>query len=477
VPVRTRTAPSPTGDPHIGTAYRALFDSAFARHEAGQYILRIEDTDRTRYQETSEQQIFDGLRWLGIEWDEGPDKGGPYGPYRQTQRLEVYQPYAKQLVESGHAYYCWCSPERLEEVRTALQRRKLPPGYDRFCWGKTREQRAAEPGFSEPPVVRLFVPDDISLEFEDLIRGRISAPKPNDPILLRSNGYPTYHLGVVVDDHLMEISHVTRGEEWISSTPIHLQLYEAFGWQAPRFAHFPLLRNPDGSKISKRKNPAGRLLWFVEEGFLPEALRNYLGLMGWSMPDEREIFSYQEMVEHFTWSRFSTGGPVFDVRKLEWMNNQYIQRLSDAELVERITPFLPGPGQRDALLIMAPVLKERLHRLKEACEQLEFLFVGEVDLDRALLEKQGSTETPALEALRAAESVVRSISPYEVAAISDTFDADLEARGWKPRHYYMPIRVAISGKDRTPPLFHMLAALGRERALQRLEDAVHLLTS
>jgi glutamyl-tRNA synthetase len=477
VPVRTRTAPSPTGDPHIGTAYRALFDSAFARHEGGQYILRIEDTDRTRYQETSEQQIFDGLRWLGIEWDEGPDKGGPYGPYRQTERLEVYQPYAKQLVESGHAYYCWCSPERLEEVRTALQRRKLPPGYDRFCWGKTREQRAAEPGFSEPPVVRLFVPDDISLEFEDLIRGRISAPKPNDPILLRSNGYPTYHLGVVVDDHLMEITHVTRGEEWISSTPIHLQLYEAFGWQPPRFAHFPLLRNPDGSKISKRKNPAGRLLWFVEEGFLPEALRNYLGLMGWSMPDEREIFSYQEMVEHFTWSRFSTGGPVFDVRKLEWMNNQYIQRLSDAELVERITPFLPGPGQRDALLIMAPVLKERLHRLKEACEQLEFLFVGEVELDRAMLEKQGSAETPALEALRAAESVVRSVSPYEVAAISDAFDADLEARGWKPRHYYMPIRVAISGKDRTPPLFHMLAALGRERALQRLEDAVHLLTS
>jgi glutamyl-tRNA synthetase len=477
VPVRTRTAPSPTGDPHIGTAYRALFDSAFARHERGQYILRIEDTDRTRYQETSEQQIFDGLHWLGVEWDEGPDKGGPYGPYRQTERLEMYQPYAKQLVESGHAYYCWCSPERLEEVRTALQRRKLPPGYDRFCCGKTREQRSAEPGFSEPPVVRLFVPDDISLEFDDLIRGRISAPKPNDPILLRSNGYPTYHLGVVVDDHLMDITHVTRGEEWISSTPIHLQLYEAFGWQPPRFAHFPLLRNPDGSKISKRKNPAGRLLWFVEEGFLPEALRNYLGLMGWSMPDEREIFSYQEMVEHFTWSRFSTGGPVFDVRKLEWMNNQYIQRLSDAELVERITPFLPAPGQRDALLIMAPVLKERLHRLKEACEQLEFLFVGEVELDRAMLDKQGSAETPALDALRAAESVVRSISPYEVAAISDAFDADLEARAWKPRHYYMPIRVAISGKDRTPPLFHMLAALGRERALQRLEDAVHLLTS
>ncbi len=474
-PVRTRTAPSPTGDPHIGTAYRALFDSAFARHEGGEYILRIEDTDRTRYKETSEQQIFDALAWLGIHWDEGPDRGGPFAPYRQTARLEVYQPYARQLVESGHAYYCWCSPERLEEVRADLQRRKLPPGYDRFCWGKSREQRAAEPGFSEPPVVRLLVPDHVQLEFDDMIRGRISAPKPNDPILLRSNGLPTYHLGVVVDDHLMEITHVTRGEEWISSTPIHLLLYEAFGWQPPRFAHFPLLRNTDGSKISKRKNPAARLLWFQEQGFLPEALLNYLGLMGWSMPDEREIFSYQEMVEHFTWSRFSTGGPVFDVRKLEWMNNQYIQRLSDAELVDRITPFLAGPNQRQALLILAPVLKERLHRLIDACEQTEFVFVERVDLDRALLAKQGSSETPALDALRAAEAVLRHLDVEDPAALEAAFKEDAEQRGWRIRNYFMSIRVAISGKEKTPPLFHMVAALGRERTLQRLGDAIHVL--
>jgi glutamyl-tRNA synthetase len=219
------------------------------------------------------------------------------------------------------------------------------------------------------------------------------------------------------------------------------------------------------------------MLWFQEQGFLPEALRNYLGLMGWSMPDEREIFSYQEMVEAFTWSRFSTGGPIFDVAKLEWMNNQYIQKLSPAELVDHIRPFLPGPNQDEGLLTIAPVLNERLHRLSEACEQLEFLFVGEVELDRALLEKQGSELTPALDALRAAESVLREVEPFDVEHLELAFSDDLKARGWKPRNYYMPIRVAISGKDKTPPLFHMLAALGRDRALQRLQDGIHLLTS
>jgi glutamyl-tRNA synthetase len=477
VPVRTRTAPSPTGDPHIGTAYRALFDSVFARHEGGQYLLRIEDTDRTRYQETSEQQIYDGLHWLGIDWDEGPDKGGPFAPYRQTERLATYQQYAAQLLESGHAYHCWCSPERLEAVRTEQQRRKQPPGYDRFCLGKSREQRVLEEGFSEPPVMRLLVPDDVSLEFDDLIRGRIGAPKPNDPILMRSNGYPTYHLGVVVDDHEMRISHVTRGEEWISSTPIHLLLYDAFGWQPPTFAHFPLLRNPDGSKISKRKNPAARLLWFVEQGFLPEALLNYLALMGWSMPDERELFSYQEMVEHFTWTRFSTGGPVFDVAKLEWMNNKYIQKLSDDELLARIRPFLPDGGQEQALRILAPVLKERLHRLSEVTEQVEFLFTGQVDLDREVLDKQGSRATPAVDALQAAESGLRHVEPFDVEHVEAALLGGAEQRGWKRGPALMPIRYAISGKLKTPPLAPMLVALGRERALQRIEDALHLLTS
>jgi glutamyl-tRNA synthetase len=475
VPVRTRTAPSPTGDPHLGTAYRALFDSVFARHSQGDYILRIEDTDRTRYSDTSERQILDGLRWLGIEWDEGPDKGGPHAPYHQMERLPLYQKHAQLLVDSGRGYFCWCSADRLQEVRAEQQRLKQPPHYDRICLGKTRDQRATEPGFSEPPVVRLYVPDDISIEFDDVIRGRISAPRPNDPILLRSDGTPTYHLAVVVDDHFMEVTHVTRGEEWISSTPIHLALYEAFGWQPPQFAHFPLLRNPDGSKISKRKNPAARLLWFQEEGFLPEALLNYLALMGWSMPDEREIFSYQDMVEQFTWSRFSTGGPIFDVTKLEWMNNQYLQRLSDDEFLERVRPYLPGPGQEAGMRTMAPHLKERIHRLIQVREQVEFLFADDPDADFELLQKQGNEATPAAEACLAAERVLRHVEPYTEQAIGAALEAEVEQRGWKKGAFYMPIRVAISGKTKTPPLFPMLAALGRARTVQRLRDAIDVL--
>jgi len=453
-----------------------LFDSVFARHSGGQYLLRVEDTDQTRYVETSEQQIYDSLKWLGVEWDEGPDRGGPFAPYRQSERLPIYKEHAELLVARERAYYCWCSPARLEAVRTEQQRLKQPPGYDRFCLGKTRDQRAAEDGFSEPPVIRLLVPDDVQLDFDDIIRGRISAPRPNDPVILKSDGFPTYHLAVVVDDHLMEITHVTRGEEWISSTPIHLLLYDGFGWEPPRFAHFPLLRNPDGSKISKRKNPAARLLWFIEQGFLPEALLNYLALMGWSMPDEREIFSYQEMVEHFTWTRFSTGGPVFDVAKLEWMNNKYIQNLSDDELLERLRPFLPEPGQEGALRILAPHLKERLHRLSEVTDLVEFLYTGEIDLDRETLEKQGSTATPAIDALRAAEAALRSVQPYEVEHVEQAILAGADERGWKRGPALMPIRYAISGKLKTPPLAPMLVALGRERTLQRIEDALDLLT-
>ena len=474
--VRTRTAPSPTGDPHVGTAYRALFDSAFARHYGGQYLLRIEDTDRGRYVEASEQQIYDALHWLGIEWDEGPDRGGPYAPYRQSERLPVYQEHAQRLVQLGRAYHCWCSPKRLEDVRLEQQRQKLPPRYDRFCLGKSRDDRANEPEFTEPPVVRLLVPENPPLEFDDLIRGQISAPVPNDPVLLKSDGFPTYHLAVVVDDHLMQVTHVTRGEEWISSTPIHLLLYEALGWQPPRFAHFPLLRNTDGSKISKRKNPAARLLWFQEEGFLPEALLNFLALMGWSMPDEREIFSYQEMVQHFDFSRFGTGGPILDIPKLDWMNNQHIQLLTDHDLLRRLQPFLPGPGQEDALRIMAPVLKPRLKRLSEVREQLEFLYVDAVEGDPELLRKQGSEATPALEALRVAESVLRDVEPFSTGVIEQALDQEVDRRGWKKGPAYMPIRVAISGKTRTPPLMPMLAALGRERSLFRLRDAIDKLS-
>ena len=257
--VRLRVAPSPTGDPHVGTAYMSLFNLAFARQQGGRFLLRIEDTDRARFRADSEQQVFDTLEWLGLTWDEGPDKGGPCAPYRQSERLDTYRPYVDRLLAESKAYECWCSTERLTQMREIQQKTKQPTGYDRLCLGKTREERAALPGFSETPVVRMLIPDDVELEFDDLIRGRVSAPRPDDQVILKADGFPTYHLAVVVDDHEMGITHVVRGEEWISSTPKHILLYRWFGLEPPQWAHMPLLRNTDKSKISKRKNPAARL--------------------------------------------------------------------------------------------------------------------------------------------------------------------------------------------------------------------------
>src|SRR5436305_11908699 len=309
--VRLRVAPSPTGDPHVGTAYVSLFDLAFVRKHGGAFVLRIEDTDRARYREDSEQQVYDTLRWLGLEWDEGPDKGGPFAPYRQSERLATYRPAVDALLAAGQAYHCWCTPARLDEMRKAQQAAKQPTGYDRLCLGKSREERARLAGFSETPVVRMLIPDDVPLSFVDIIRGEVNAPRPDDQVILKADGFPTYHLAVVVDDHLMEITHVVRGEEWISSTPKHLLLFDWLGWERPAFAHMPLLRHTAKSKISKRKNPAARLTWFREEGYLPEALVNFLGLLGYSLPSGEEIFTFADMSATFDWARVNTVGPVF----------------------------------------------------------------------------------------------------------------------------------------------------------------------
>jgi glutamyl-tRNA synthetase len=481
VSVRVRIAPSPTGDPHVGTAYVALFNAALARQHGGEFILRIEDTDRGRYVTNSEQQIFDSLHWLGFEWNEGPDCGGPRGPYRQSERLPLYRQSAERLVAQRHAYYCWCSPERLEEMRAEQIRHKQPPGYDRLCVGKTREERAALPGFLTPPVIRMRVPSqNVPLTFNDLIRGVTSAPMPDDQVILKRDGYPTYHLAVVVDDHEMGITHVLRAEEWISSMPKQLLLYEFLGWQPPRFAHLPLLRNLDRSKISKRKNPAARLLWFQEEGFLPEALLNFLALQGWSMPDGREIFSFDDVVANFDVERFSPVGPIFDVDKLEWMNGKYIEALSDEEFLRRIQPFLPGPGQDQALRVLAPHLKTRVKRLKDVCDQVEFLYQGQLDLDRTLFGSGPRESVPSVvEALRAAEGALDSLEDgdgFSEEAIKGALEAEQARRGWKAAPFFGPIRIALTAKTKTPPNFPMLAALGKERSLARLRDALAVLT-
>jgi glutamyl-tRNA synthetase len=471
--VRLRVAPSPTGDPHVGTAYMSLFNLAFARHEGGSFILRVEDTDRARFQADSEQQIYDTLHWLGLNWDEGPDIGGPHAPYRQSERLDTYRPVADTLLASGHAYLCWCTPERLAEMREAQQKAKLPTGYDRMCVGKTREERAALPGFADSPVVRMFVPDDAPLVFVDLIRGEVNAPRPDDQVLMKTDGYPTYHLANVVDDHAMEITHVVRGEEWISSTPKHLLLYDWMGWERPAFAHMPLLRNADKSKISKRKNPAARLTWFLEEGFLPEALRNFLGLMGYSLPDGQEVFSFEEMVESFDWARVNPVGPVFDVDKLRWLSGHYMRELDVADVAARIVAYMGVTGaEADLVTRAAPLVQPRIGTLREASQMLQFLVVGDAFVvDPADAAKNlGESAGPVL---AAALSALREVSPFATAEIEAALRSALvDGLGLKANKAFAPVRVAVTGTAVSPPLFESIELLGRDATLARLESAL-----
>ena len=473
--VRLRVAPSPTGDPHVGTAYMSLFNLAFARQQGGRFVLRVEDTDRARFQADSEQQVYDTLAWLGLEWDEGPDKGGPYAPYRQSERLETYKPFVDQLLADGHAYHCWCTGERLQQMREDQQKRKVPTGYDRLCVGKTYEQRAALGGAQETPVVRMLVPADPPLHFNDLIRGEINAPMPDDQVILKGDGFPTYHLAVVVDDHLMGITHVVRGEEWISSTPKHLLLFDWLGWERPQFAHMPLLRNVDKSKISKRKNPAARLTWFQEQGYLPAALLNFLGLLGYSLPSEQEIFSFAEMSASFDWTRVKTVGPVFDLDKLGWLNGHYIRELAPEDFQQRLVPFLRDAGLYDgspaheALLTGAvPLVQTRMAVLSEVVDLLRFLFVVEADfaVDEAAREKSLGDAGPVL---TAAADALEPLAEWTTESVQAAMDAALiDGLGLKRGKAYAPIRAAVCGSMIAPPLPESMALLGRERVLRRL---------
>jgi glutamyl-tRNA synthetase len=471
-PVRVRVAPSPTGDPHVGTAYVSLFDLAFARQQGGQFVLRIEDTDRARFVADSEQQIYATLRWLGLDWDEGPDMGGPFAPYRQSERLDTYRPHVDKLLADGHAYLCWCTSERLAEMREQQQKAKQPTGYDRLCFGKSREERAALPGFSETSVVRMLVPDDVSLTFPDLIRGEVHAPRPDDQVILKADGFPTYHMAVVVDDHLMGITHVVRGEEWISSTPKHLLLYDWLGWERPAFAHMPVLRNVDKSKISKRKNPAARLTWFIDEGYLPEALRNFLALMGYSLPDGQEIFSFDEFVATFDWSRVNVVGPVFDLDKLGWLNGHYIRALPVEELAERLVAYLGVAGERaDVVRRATPLVQERIAVLREAREMLAFLLVDDLVVEPDAAAKLLTGEQRPT--LAAAREVLVSVEPWTVADIEAALRTALvDGLGLKPKHAFGPVRVAVTGRTVSPPLFESLELLGRDATVRRLDAAL-----
>ena len=472
-PARTRVAPSPTGDPHVGTAFMALFDKAWATKTGGAFVLRIEDTDQNRLVAGSEQQIHDTLAWLGLSPDEGPLEGGEFGPYRQSERLETYRPFVEQLIADGHAYHCWCSSERLAELRKEQDATKAArTGYDRLCLGKTREERAKLPGFTETPVVRMLVPDDTPLTFTDIIRGEVKAPFPDDQVILKADGFPTYHMAVVVDDHLMGITTVVRGEEWISSTPKHLLLYRWLGFPEPQYAHMPLLRNTDRSKISKRRNPAARLMWFREQGYLPEAVRNFLQLLGYPpADDDSEVASFEDFVENFACDKVNTTGPEFDVKKLDWLNGHYIRALGADELTERIVAFHTERGDWDEAIDIdvlrraVPLVSERMTLLGDALPKLGFLFTDRVEIEEAA---RASLPGNAAEVLDAGIKVLETVS-FDAASIQAGLREKLVGGlGIKPKFAFGPLRVGLTGAKVSPPLFESMEILGREETLKRL---------
>lgn len=464
----TRIAPSPTGDPHVGTAYIALFNYAWARRNGGRFIVRIEDTDRARYVPGAEERILAALKWLGLSYDEGPDVGGPHGPYRQSERLPLYQKYAEELLKRGWAYRAFETPEELEQIR------KEKGGYDGRARNIPPEEAEERARRGEPHVIRLKVPRPGTTEVKDELRGVVVYDNQEIPdvVLLKSDGYPTYHLANVVDDHLMGVTDVIRAEEWLVSTPIHVLLYRAFGWEAPRFYHMPLLRNPDKTKISKRKSHTS-LDWYKAEGFLPEALRNYLCLMGFSMPDGREIFTLEEFIQAFTWERVSLGGPVFDLEKLRWMNGKYIREvLSLEEVAERVKPFLREAGlswESEAYLRRAvELMRPRFDTLKEFPEKARYLFTE----DYPVSEKAQRKLEEGLPLLKELYPRLRTQEEWTEAALEALLRGFAAEKGVKLGQVAQPLRAALTGSLETPGLFEILALLGKERALRRLERAL-----
>jgi glutamyl-tRNA synthetase len=473
-PLRTRVAPSPTGDPHVGTAYQALFNYAVARAGGGRFVLRIEDTDRARSTPESERAIIAALRWLGLEWDEGPDVGGPHGPYRQSERSPIYREHAERLVDAGHAYRSFMTREQLAAWRVEQREH----GWQGFRDSGGREaapddaRRRAEAG--EPHVIRLRVPNSGECVMPDLLRGEIRKEwaQIDDQILIKSDGFPTYHLANVVDDHLMEISHVLRGEEWISSLPKHLLLYDAFGWRRPAFCHLPLLRNADKSKLSKRRNPTS-IDYYRRAGFLPEALVNFLGLLGWSMPEGDEKFTLQQFVERFRIDDVSLGGPVFDVDKLRWLNGRYIREDLDTEaLLSRLENWALG---RDRLAQIVPLVQPRLQTLSDWGYLTAFFFSDEVPVAAAELTIKGKEAPEVAEALQIVTWRLEQLADFSTEAIEATIRELADALGMKLRELTRPMYVAVTGSSSSTPLYQSMEILGPDLVRVRLRRAVDAL--
>ena len=472
--VRTRIAPSPTGDPHVGTAYVALFNMAFAHSQGGEFLLRIEDTDQQRSTPESEKAILDALKWLGLCWDEGPDVGGVKGPYRQSERSDIYRKYADQLIADGHAFRCFCTPERLEKLRAEQLANKQPLGYDGRCANLSQAEidRRLEAG--EPYVVRLRVPREGQCRFHDMLRGEISIDwaQIDMQVLLKADGMPTYHLANVVDDHLMGISHVIRGEEWINSAPKHILLYQYLGWDVPVFCHLPLLRNVDKSKLSKRKNPTS-ILFYQRMGYLPEAMLNYLGRMGWSMPDEREKFTLDEMLAVFDIQRVSLGGPVFDVEKLDWLNGLWIrEELSDEQLADRLQEWALN---RETLLAFLPFAKQRMETLSDIAPLGNYLISGMLPISAEQLRAAGVEEEQLLEVLQYSLWRLESVQNWQRETIFEALKNVSDSMGLKLKPFLAPLFIAIAGSNASISVMDSMNLLGADMSRARLRHAIELL--
>jgi glutamyl-tRNA synthetase len=485
-PVRTRFAPSPTGLLHAGSIHTAMFDYLLARHAGGTFILRIEDTDVERKVEGAAENQMEALKWLGLDWDEGPGVGGPYAPYYQSQRLPLYQEAAEKLVAQGNAYYCYCSPERLENMRQDQVARKQGLGYDRACRNLTREQCAAKEAEGIKPVVRFKVPDEGQTMFHDLIYGDVAFENKtiDDFVMLKSDGFPTYHLASVVDDTAMKISHIIRGEEWISSTPRHLLMYRALGYDPPQYAHMSLIVGADRAKLSKRRG-AISILEYRDRGYLPEALFNFLVLMGWSLDDKTEIMTRQQMIDNFSLERMGKTAAAFNQEKLDWMNGVYIRGLAVEDLSVRVLPFLerglpPGvrrPLDTNYIRQIVPLIRERINTLKDAASYADFFFIDTLEYEASMLVGKKITAEIALAALKGAEGKLSSLESFDHALLEDTLRHLADELGIKTGQLFNPLRVAFTAHDAAPPLFETMAVLGKERCLKRINVAISRLAN
>lgn len=514
--VRVRYAPSPTGMQHIGGVRTALFNYLFARSKNGKFILRLEDTDRTRYDEKYVQNLYDTMSWLGIDWDEGGDKGGPYGPYVQSERFELYKKYAMQLIENGEAYYCFCDAERLDRIRKIQTENKMPPGYDRNCRHLTPEEVKANLDAGKPYVIRLKVPMEGETTFEDHILGTIQWKNEDispDPILLKSDGFPTYHLANIVDDHMMHITHVMRAQEWIPSTPLHVQMYKSFGWEHPEFCHLPMVNGADGKKLSKRHGSTS-LNEFRARGYLPQAIVNYVALLGCSYEEGKEFYTLEELAKAFKLEHLNKAPAVFDYKKLEYYNGNYIRMLSAEELYKWTLPFITGTGDatleinpenpqpkpkvgpeysgvalgedgrpycvdksmnmstedvEKTLLGLMPLIQERLHFLCDAAEMVHFMFTEPAvpPADQIIPKKLDVAKTK--EVLEAAKTFVSEIFGKTHGEAEALAKENAEKLGIKLGDFMMPIRMAVTGSRVSPPLIGSIWVLGKEKSLARIE--------